>query len=175
MTPTIDTRLLAIIGALEHLVLPALANADSLVQEQAGLSLAHLKIIRSQLPLIEDYHRICLREMEETGAALLAVASGGAITRAATEGLSGALAETAQPGSDAAIRRHAVGAAIDALIIASSHDGDRAFLDQSKEIVIEHAFRQSRRDRTWYGATGLDPDRAELGTIEEMVAAERIS
>ena len=49
MTPSIETRLKAIIGALEHLVLPALANADSIVQEQAALSLGHLKIIVMQV------------------------------------------------------------------------------------------------------------------------------
>lgn len=176
MTPSIETRIGAIIGALEHLVLPALANADSIVQEQAGLALGHLKIIAVQLPLVDSYHQICLAEQLRLGRELLACAEGGETTMAATALLAVAAAEaTARFGEGTAVRedRHRVARAISQLVIASSRDGSAAFIAASQEALIAHGLRQSARDRAWYGPTMLDPWVAEVPSIPDMVAAER--
>lgn len=176
MTPSIETRIRAIIGALEHLVVPALAEADSIVQEQAGLALAHLKIIEQQLPFVDTYHTICLAEQLRLGRKLLACAAGGVATMAAAAALAAAVdAATARLGHDAAARedRHAVAGANSQLVIASSLDGTPAFITASQEVLIAHGLRQSARDRAWYGPTGLDPFGAGLPSIPEMVTAER--
>lgn len=176
MTPSFDTRLQAIIGALEHMVMPALAGADSLVQEQAGLALAHLKIIRDQLPHGDDYHLICLKEMIETGEALASEAAGDAATTGAARALDAATQRARARFGDIFVvweDRNAVAHAIDALIVASSVDGAAAFISSSQELLLEHGLRQSRRDRAWYGATGLDPDRDELGSIDALITSER--
>lgn len=173
MTPTIETRINAIIGALEHLVLPALANADSIVQEQAGLALGHLKIIAMQLPLIETYHAICLAEQIRLGRELLACAEGGEATTAAGAALSEAVTAAAAGSGDVRAYRHMVAHANSQMVIASSLDGTPAFIKASQEVLIQHGLRQSARDRAWYGPTGLDPFAAGLPSMDEMVAAER--
>lgn len=178
MTPSIETRIGAIIGALEHLVIPALAcaDADSIVQEQAGLALGHLKIIAMQLPLVDTYHQICLAEQLRLGRELLASVAGGEQTMAAAALLADAVAAASArfgDGSTAREDRHAVAGANSQLVIASSRDGSPAFIRASQEALIAHGERQSARDRAWYGPTGLDPFTADLPSIPEMVAAER--
>ena len=171
MTPTIETRIGAIIGALEHLVLPALVNADSIVQEQAGLALGHLKIIAMQIPLVETYHAICLAEQLRLGRDLLTCAEGGEATTAAAAALADAVA--AAGSGDTRADRHMVAHANSQLVIASSVDGTPAFITASQEVLIEHGLRQSARDRAWYGPTGLDPFAAGLPSMEDMIATEQ--
>ncbi len=175
MTPSIETRLKAIIGALEHLVLPALANADSIVQEQAALSLGHLKIIVMQLPHVDLHHAMCLAEQLSLGRDLLSCVEGGSQTTAAADALRETVAGAADGGNAKPARdlRNTVAMSISALVIASSIDASPAFLTASQDILIDHGLRQSRRDRAWYGPTGLDPFVAELPSIEELVAEER--
>lgn len=176
MTPSVDTRLTAIIGTLEHLVLPALAGADPIVQEQAALALGHLRIIRTQLPHLDAYHLICLNEQVRTGRDLLACAAGGEQTRGAASALEAtvdAIQSRAADGSVARDDRNRVAAAIEQLIIASSRDGTPAFIEASQDLLIDHGFRQSARDRAWFGPTGLDPRASSLPSIEALIAAER--
>ena len=176
MTPSVDTRLTAIIGTLEHLVLPALAGADPIVQEQAALALGHLRIIRMQLPHLVTYHLICLNEQLRTGRDLLACAAGGEATQGAVRALESAMAEAQDRFGDGSVARddrNRVAGAIEQLIIASSLDGTPAFIAASQDLLIDHGFRQSARDRAWYGPTGLDPRAASLPSIEALIAGER--
>lgn len=177
MTPSVETRLKAIAGALEHLIIPALAaaDADPIVQEQASLSLGHLQVIARQMPCLDRYHDICLREQLRTGRELLACAAGGEVTRTATIELASALKLAQADLSDRSLAkdgRNRVAGAISQLVIASSHDGDPAFIRLSQDILISHGERQSARDRAWYGPTGLDPFAASLPSIEELIKHE---
>jgi hypothetical protein len=137
MTPSVETRLRAIAGALEHLIIPALAeaNADPIVQEQASLSLGHLQIIAMQLPERDAYHDICLREQLRTGAELLACATGGDATTSAASALYEAMAEAKAHMADrsrAKEGRNRVAGAIAQLVIASSMDGDADYIGASQ-------------------------------------------
>lgn len=178
MTPSVETRLRAIAGALEHLIIPALAeaNADPIVLEQASLSLGHLQIIAMQLPERDAYHDICLREQLRTGAELLACATGGDATTSAASALCEAMAEAKAHMADrsrAKEGRNRVAGAISQLVIASSMDGDAECIRASQTVLIDHGLRQSRRDRAWYKPTGLDPFVADLPSIAELMAEER--
>lgn len=180
MTPSVETRLQAIAGALEHLIIPALAasDADPIVQEQASLSLGHLHIIAMQLPRLDAYHDICLREQLRTGRELLGAASGGEATTTASSALEAAISKAEShlgDRSQAKEGRNLVAGAISQLVIASSMDGDPGFIRASQDILIDHGLRQTRRDRAWYGPTGLDPFAASLPSIPQLMADEEAS
>lgn len=177
MTPSVETRLNAISGALEYLIIPALAkaNADPIVQEQAGLSLGHLQILARQLPHLDSYHDICLREQLRTGREMLACAEGGDATRLAAKALTAAMMTAEASLADRSLAkesRNRVAGAISDLVIASSVDGNEAFIRASQDVLIEHGLRQSKRDRAWYGPTGLDPFAAALPSIDDMMRLE---
>ncbi len=178
MTPSVETRLRAIAGALEHLIIPALAeaNADPIVQEQASLSLGHLQIIAMQLPELDAYHDICLREQLRTGDALLACATGEDATKSAAATLAEAMADAMAHMADrsrAKDGRNRVAGAISQFVIASSMDGDADCIRASQTVLIDHGLRQSRRDRAWYKSTGLDPFAADLPSIAALMEEDR--
>jgi hypothetical protein len=58
---------------------------------------------------------------------------------------------------------------------ASAVDGDEAFRRASSEAILEHSARQARRDRVWFAGFEMDPERASLPGIDEMLAEARRS
>jgi hypothetical protein len=172
MTPDIPMRLGTIARALQQVVIPALPADQVLAIEQATLCLGHLGIIGQQLDHVADYEAVCLVDMTDLAEQLVGASAGGSRTQAATEALREVIARAdASPGSAATPkdRRNALAAAIDQLIRAGGVDGEPAFLAASRRLVLEHGTRQSYRDRAWFRASGLDPDRASLPSIPELL------
>jgi hypothetical protein len=173
MTPDIGMRLDTIARALQQVVIPALPADQVLAIEQATLSLAHLGIIGEQLSYVADYEAAGLADMTGLAEQLVAASAGGPETQAATEALRDVLARAGASPDDAAAtakdRRNALAAAIDSVIRASGLDGDAEFVAASQRLVLEHGTRQSFRDRAWFRASGLDPDRAALPSIPELL------
>ena len=196
MTPDVGTRLDTIARALTEVIIPALPPHEVLALEQAALCVGHLGLLVEQHRHLADYEAVCLAEMASLTEGLLAAASGGPATTAAAGALRaeadrvGAPLEAGEgpsvvPGAAAAgpggvpgpaasaahQRRNALAGAVDELIRAAGRDGDPEFRAATRRLVLAHGKRQSDRDRAWFRACGMDPDRASLPGIPEMLAA----
>ena len=173
MTPDIGMRLGTIARALQQVVIPALPADQVLAIEQATLCLGHLGIIGEQLNYVADYDATCLADMTDLAEQLVTASAGGPRTQAATEALRDLLTRAgASPHGMAATakdQRNALAAAIDALVRASGLDAETDFLAASQRLVLGHGARQSFRDRAWFKGCGLDPDRAALPSIPQLL------
>jgi hypothetical protein len=173
MTPDIGMRLGTIARALQQVVIPALAADQVLAIEQATMCLGHLGIIGEQLGYVADYEASCLADMTALAADLVAASAGGAHTQEATEELRDLVNQAGSSPDDVSAtvknQRNALAGGIDRLIRASGRDGDADFLAASQNLVLEHGTRQSFRDRAWFRGYGLDPDRASLPSIPELL------
>ena len=173
MTPDIGMRLGTIARALQQVVIPALPADQVLAIEQATLCLGHLGIIAEQLRYVGQYDATCLADMTGLAEQLIEASAGGPRTHAATEVLrdliAGAGTSPAGVAATAKDQRNALAAAIDALIWASGLDAEPDFAATSHALVLEHGTKQAFRDRAWFRSSGLDPDRATLPSIPELL------
>lgn len=100
MTPTIADRLDSMIQAMTDIMLPAVDPGEILAREQAGLVIAHLRMIQTQLPLADRFETVELDAAIALGRDLLPLAKGGALTVAVRDRLAvlldGARAATAE-------------------------------------------------------------------------------
>jgi len=169
--PSIELRLQTMAKAMAEVILPAIAPEDALALEQAQLMMAQLGMIAKQWRKAAEYELLELREIAALAERLCAFATGGDETRAAAEALAAILREHKghQPGA-VDEERAAIAKAIDALIRASGIDGDDAFKRGSSEAILEYSALEAWRGRAWFAGCGMDPERARLPEIGEMLA-----
>jgi hypothetical protein len=171
MMPSIELRLQTMAKAMTDVILPALAPENALAREQAQLMIAQLGMIAKHWRRAAEYDALGLRTILALAERLYAVAAGGAETRAAAEALAALLRRReARPTVVVDEERAVLANAIDALIRASGIDGDEAFKRASSEGILEYSVLQTWRDRVWSAGFGMDPERASLPGIEEMLA-----
>jgi hypothetical protein len=183
VTPDIGTRLATISMALRQVVIPALPPNEVLAIEQATLCVGHLGVLSEQYNYLADYETLCLTEMAGLGQQLAdAVSSPGESvaseisgdeTRAAADRLRQVVAEAgtlAAPAHTRRERRNQIASAIDELLMASLTDGSPGFVAASERLVVAHGEQQTLRDRAWFQHTGMDPDRAALPSIPDLIS-----
>lgn len=182
MTPDVGTRLATISMALRQVVIPALPPNEVLAIEQATLCVGHLGVLSEQYNYLADYETLCLVEIAGLGQALAdAVNSAGGSedktisgdeTRAAADELRQVLADAGSLAAPAHTRRESrnrIAGAIDELLMASLADGSPEFVATSDRLVVAHGKQQTLRDRAWFQHTGMDPDRAALPSIPDLI------
>ena len=174
MLPSIELRIQNLIKALSQVVLPAIDPENELAREQAQLVIAHLQLIALQWDKAYSFERIALRAMQNLAAALCNTASGGPRTSAATAALRRALEERAmadpRTATAAAQAITALGGAVDEMILAISTDADATTRTETQAIILDYAKHQAHRERVWFAANNLDPDRGKLEAIDTMLA-----
>ena len=173
MLPDISLRIENLIKAMETIVQPAVDPENDLAQEQAQLMIGHLKLLNSQWDMAYLYEMRALEESVALANALIAAAEGGPETNAAKEALVakvGAVPEQ-KPHTAEAVNRYTstIGEAIDTLIYACHDDGSQNFREKLHPIMLEAGEKQIMRERVWFQATGLDPEKDQLPSIEEML------
>jgi hypothetical protein len=162
MLPSIDLRIQNLIKALSQVVIPAIDPENALAREQAQLTIAHLHLIAAQwqkAPVFEAQSLSALRALAER---LVAVSAGGAETLRAAAGLR---AQLDRPYDE-------LGRAVDRLIVAAAADGDAGFRAALDEAVLDYGAKQAFRERVWFAGSALDPDVAELPSIDAMLRGE---
>lgn len=171
MNPSINQRLDSMIRAMTAIVIPAISEESSLAGEQARLVLGHLHLLRLQMDDAPRYDDMEWRAMKGLGTALEQAAQGGEKTLRARDALSVALRDCASdPSANPALLRERVGTAVEALIDASSADGDAASRKIIAKLVLRHGTVSAVRDRTWYSATQFEAENNELPSMKEMFA-----
>ena len=175
MLPSIELRIQNLIKALSQVVLPAVDPGNGLAREQAQLVIAHLQVIAKQWDKAQTFEAQSLAALRALAERLALAAAGGGETSRAGAGLRRALAQRSESNERAALAREheALGTAIEELIAAAFAaafaDGSADFRAQLDEAVLEHGQYQAWRERVWFAGNALDPDRAELPSIDEML------
>jgi hypothetical protein len=171
MMPSIELRLQTMAKAMTDVILPALGPENALAREQAQLMIAQLGMIARHWRRAAEYNALELRTISALAERLQTVAAGGAETRAAAAALAGLLRRReARPVAVVDEDRATIANAIDALIRASAVDGDEAFKQASSEAILQYSVLQAWRDRVWFAGCGMDPERARLPEIDDMLA-----
>lgn len=175
MMPSLELRLRTLAKAMTDVILPALPAQNALAREQAQLLVAQLGMIAKHWRRAAEFDAIALREIVALAERLVPLAAGGPRTQAAAGELAALLAGRAQSARALDEDRAAVAAAIDALIAASAVDGDDPFRCASGDAIVAYSALQAWRDRVWFAGFGMDPERARLPEIDDMLAQARPS
>lgn len=166
MLPGIDLRIANLIKAVQQIILPALPSEEKLAQEQARLVVGHLNIIQQQWKYAVRFEAGSLSAMTALAERIVDELSG-AQREALEQALAGAKkADHADLNSiEQAII--SLGSAIDAVILG---DEGRMPLPQGViDAVLDYGTRQSLRERVWFAGNGLDPDKAQLPELSEVI------
>jgi len=169
MTPSIPDRFDSMLQTLADIVIPAIDADNALAREQAQLVIAHLAMIKSQLPFADRFDREELESAVALAEQMLELAKGGEVTRAAAETLRQSLA-SANP-DDPLTRCEAnrtVNAASEDLVRAVRIDGEGEAASQIAKIVFDDANRKVMRDRIWFQDSGFDAERASLPGLNSL-------
>jgi hypothetical protein len=165
MTPNPDLRLANCIKALEQVIIPGLPPGERLAREQAMLVIGHLSMIGAQWKSALRYEAASLDAMvslaeglQQSEPAYLA-ALGTALT---------AIADIDRSDFDAVEQAvKLIGTVIDTVI--NGDEGTRPLSPASVDALLAYADRQAYRHRTWSAGCGLDPDKADLPPISEVL------
>ncbi len=171
MLPGVDLRIENMLKALEQVVIPALPNDQRLAKDQANLIAGHLRMIKGQWKFAVKFEAASLANLIELGAHLLPLADssylpvlGAALANAR------AIDATDQDDLSGAIRL--LGGAIDKIILGD--DGRIPLSADASAAILCYGRIQARRERSWFAATGLDPDRDELPSIAQTMHDDSI-
>lgn len=176
MLPSIDIRINSLIKAMEKTVIPALDVEASLALEQAALIVKHLQVINQQWDGAYLFEQGSLNQLKALAGSLLARLEGGIHTTQSGLMLQNALDSIPDvlPATVAGINPYiqTVGNAIDAVINSAFIDGSDSFNLVLSDSILAYGDRQTLRERTWFQATGLDPDHKDLTSITEMLKTD---
>ncbi|EQB10754.1 MULTISPECIES: hypothetical protein [Sphingobium] len=167
MLPNIDLRIANMIKALEQVILPALPREQRQARDQAMLVAGHLRMMGDQWKSALLYEQVSLDDLAGLARELLSDAPASVASR-----LENALAaaQACDRVSITALEQANIdlGNAVDAFILGGD---DHAPLSQAvTDAVLAYGLRHARRERTWFKANRLDPDRDDLPAIEEIFA-----
>lgn len=165
MLPSIDLRIANVIKALEQVILPALTPRERLARDQINLCIGHLRMIGEQWRWAAAFESGSFHAM-----IALAKAMQPSVDPFYADELAAAIISAdAIEGDDLAVEHGivALGGLIDRIILGE--DGQFPLAPELWNAVLAYGERQATRERTWFAATGLDPDRRELPGIAEMM------
>jgi hypothetical protein len=171
MAPDTRLRLAAVKKGLEDIIAPLIPADAAFAQEQLGLILRSIEIVRDQIPhedafLIHDAHAFAA-----LGRELLELAEGqGAVLqplRDAIDDVEAAVPHAAVPrakveGCAQAVRQR-IEEAVDTL------GQDPAMLAKIGPSVLRFTRRQTELERRWVVATGFDPAPADLPALDTFL------
>jgi hypothetical protein len=169
MTPSIPDRFDSMIQTLADIVIPAIKDDNDLAREQTQLVIAHLAMIRTQLPFADRFDREELESAVALARQLIELAQGGEVTRAAAAALQQAItaADPANPLTRCDANR-AINAASEDIVRAVRIDGAGDAASRIARIVLDDANRKVMRDRIWFQDSGFDAERASLPCLSSM-------
>jgi len=171
MLPSIDLRIQNLIKALHEVVIPAIPPRERLARDQASLVIGHLNMIAAQWKSALKFESQSLDGLLKLSEKLHAAGHLGM-----TDDLRGRLgaeidrAKRIDRSDGAAIEEGVVrlGKLTDELIRAD--DSMEPIPPELMTLVFEYGAFQAWRERTWFQGNMLDPGRAELPSIAQMLA-----
>jgi hypothetical protein len=171
MTPSIDDRIATMITAIQTIIRPALAEADSLAREQAGLLVGHLMMLRAQIDHVPAFERAALRQSIALAGDLVAEARGGSRLSAAAQDLSESIAtgKTAVAPAEVRAACQAIDQAVEQLVHAARADGAPGCLAALSARILDHVEARTTIDRAWFAGAGFEADPGALPSIDDLM------
>lgn len=167
MTPSFSHRIDSFIQAMSDIVLPAIESDKSLAREQAQLIIAHLNLIKQQLPLADSFDRLELNLATELGLHLVELCRNDELLTEARLALEVALSAAEHfSNSQDAIRY--VNGSIEQLIRTIRIHSGRGLIEAATKSVLAHAKERSLLNRIWFASNGFDSERDALPTIASL-------
>jgi hypothetical protein len=171
MNPSIDDRIATMITAMQEVVLPALATSGGLATEQAGLVLAHLRVLRAQVDHAVRFELLQLEALETFAAGLAERVAGGEATSDAARRLAAAPTGSPRPRDPVTVRAdtEALASALSDLVEASSIDGESQFNLYLRSSLLDYVEHKALQDRAWFAGTGFEFGAAEFPSLPELL------
>jgi hypothetical protein len=173
MLPGIQLRIQNLIKAMQEVVLPAIPSSERLAADQAALVVGHLRMIAAQW---RDASRFEAQSLEQ----LLNLANRIVVRKDIP------IADSARAALEAVCKRYQhidrfndilvseavkqVGSCIDNIILGEGIESP--INPELMKEILKYGGVQARRERTWFQDNMLDPGRAELPSIREMLAED---
>ena len=176
MLPSIDLRIRNLMKAMREVVVPAIPAGETLARDQALLVIGHLGMIGDQWRLAAKFENGSLQGLRALGEKLLVIGCDDALPDWRVQ-LQAALvaADAALPDDLAAIEAAtlSLGRAIDRVI---SGDGSARKMNPAMmDAVLTYGEHQAMRERCWFAANGLDPDKKDLPGFLQMLSGAEIA
>ncbi len=175
MLPGIELRIQNLIKAMQEVVLPAIPPSERLAADQAGLVVGHLRMIAAQWRnaarfegqslehLLTLANRIAATEnipmTDSARAALVAVCKKYQHVDRFNDILLNEAVRQVGSCVDNVILNEGIGSTINPLLMKEA---------------LKYGAVQARRERTWFQDNMLDPGRADLPSIKEMLAEDAL-
>ena len=167
MTPSFSYRIDSMIQAMADIVLPAIDGEKSLAIEQAQLVIAHLGLMKTQLPLATKFDELELQACQVLANTLLEITANQSTLADARQQLKLA-AQTPAVGIELQEEIRAVNGALENLIRVVRSSSNRELIEATSKAVLAHTQQQSLRNRVWFASNGFDADAANLPTTDSL-------
>jgi len=170
MLPSIDLRIQNLVKALVEVVLPALPPTERLARDQAALVVGHLRMIAEQWKFALRFESQSLDHLLDLAGNLAAadVPMGAELRRRLAASVAKFRSTDRADGNAIETAIIDIGADIDQVI---QGDGTESRIPaELMRLVLQYGAIQARRERTWFQGNMLDPGRAGLPSIAEMLA-----
>lgn len=167
MTPSFSYRIDSMIQAMTDIVLPAIDGEKSLAIEQAQLVMAHLGLMKTQLPLASKFDELELQACQSLANELLELSSQHPEVADAHQQLHLA---TNSPAGGIELQHEirAINGALENLVRAIRADSTRELIDATSTAVLNHTRQQSLRNRIWFASNGFDANAANLPPSDSL-------
>jgi hypothetical protein len=166
----------AMLKAMMDTVLPAVDPANKLANEQARLVIGMLQLLATRSSFVARYDRVELREAMILAKRISAECRGGSVTERALADLERArltgAERVARAGVDPSEIEESVlelRAALGAVIVALSEDGDAKSRHAVRRAVLDSAKAEIDRARAWLLPQGWEGDGAGLPSLESLL------
>jgi hypothetical protein len=169
MLPDIDVRLQAIVKTLQDIVLPALPSNEQQAREQVTLINGQLAMIESQWKVALKFELGTYAGLCRLGTALLAGIEDPTLHTALRDALNAAtdIDRTDYDVINREVKR--VASLIDRIISDHTIPMPAARFNA----VLAYGLKEAWRNRVWFSGTQVDPERADLPSIDVMLSEER--
>lgn len=169
MNPDIDLRLAPLTKALTEVVLPALPESERLARDQVMLVIGHLGMITQQWKRALQFELESCEALCALAQQLLPLLDDARLVQSMRTALATATAIDRTNYDRVQDASRALAKLVDQAI--SDNYRTRPLDPRVRDAVLEHAQRQTQRERIWFAGNGLDPDQQpSLDTLFEREA-----
>lgn len=168
MTPSFSYRIDSMIQAVTDIVIPAIRQEESLAMEQIQLVVAHLTLMKTQLPMAEEFDKLELAEAVELAGQLINLSSENDVRLdAATEHLQMILANVEEQEHRQLAIRH-VNSSLEELFRDIRSFASRGTIDAATTLVMAYGKRRAYVNRIWFASNGFDADTENLPPLASI-------
>ena len=171
MLPGIDLRLQNLTKALQDVILPSIPTRERLARDQVMLVIAHLKVIAIQWQSVAAFEAGSLDELCGLVKQLVEYADATVSDELLVEARNALKhSETIDRQNHDAVKSALLEVGRVSDMIIGGQAPLKPLNSSMANAVLDYGARQSLRERAWFSAHNLDPDKAELPSLENVLS-----